>query len=248
MIPDVRIRQVLDTITPYTFKITLSGPFHKTYDKDGLTILSEALTGTKIVTVRREIDEVRDSYEKEAVLVTPEEVRGYEAKRKEDSKKRESLPLKQLAEYYAEPLRRRNRGEEYTTYLSGPIVESLNDTNLETAKFQRILVRYNGVNLNSEYFDAPWWQSLIRQATEQYDVEVDDVKKGVPRDSFEETRRGGVIPPGWDHHRPRVAYVFRLEATEEDNAEKAIRNVWEAGQAIQRALKGEEERLMAYLR
>lgn len=123
----------------------------------------------------------------------------------------------------------------------GPVVESASDTDLLTVSSERILVRYDGIDLNALYFDAPWWQGLINTAKKDYRVQVDRPEEGIPQEFFHRRPVGRmVLPP---HHHPRIKLVFRLEVKTDSAAEKAIKSIWEAGDRIKRAVNSETSRL-----
>ena len=244
MIPDSRIRETLDKILQnYSFEVELKGPFHKIYRSNGLVVLEEVITGTKMSGYETSEENLNKRYlrdsDQKGVLVTHEEAREYavattETKRFDKRKKDPTWSVVTLDPKTKVPV-----------VIDGPLVESHDDTNLETANAKRILVRYDGINLHKEYFDAPWWQALIKGACEQYHVEIASPERGVPKSMELYPERSGLTLPY--HPRPREKLVFRLEASEEADVEKTIKNVWYVGHAVERAMKDEEERLMAYL-
>jgi hypothetical protein len=228
--------------------------FQKVYKSNGLVIYDRVLTGTKWngkyedfseATNRRFLSFNRSSSE-ECALVTEDENRKYKELEEKFRSKAQTTGKSRKIGCGKKPIAISRVSFDLNSKspvgISGPLVLTENDNNLETSRVEEILVQWPEINLNAEYFDAPWWQNLINKTKEKYGVEIDESSKGFPQDHH--YPRGGIYNPHPHHSREEL--IFRLETKNEKEFEKYIGNVFKAGTIIKNAMKHEEKRLMQF--
>lgn len=134
------------------------------------------------------------------------------------------------------------------------LVNTLEDTKLDTIDITYIFVQYKDLNLRS-FLNDPVWKALIDEIKQRYGVETDELRSHVCY--TDDLPRGGLIPP-FGHHPEPEPIVFQLDIgkeefergieTKKDIIKKRIENVYRTGKALEKALeKAKRDHIERYL-
>ncbi len=242
MIPDSRVREVLDAMTSnnvlsYSFETSFRGPVHKVYkvglreDEPSMSVNLLLATGSRLVSTK----EGYIGYNEEDGLTTQQST-------KKCKKYIDEHPPSPFHITYPSHKGRFLTDVKRSRLVTGPLVDHLRDTNLETGTALKMIVCYDGIDLNEDYLNAPWWRNVIGKIASENHVETQNPREGIPECESND-RRGGLLLPKYMHRNMKQKLVFRAEATDSTEVDKTIRGVWYSGQTIQRIIDAEERRL-----
>lgn len=202
----------------------------RNYDKiisvGGLTLFIEAQLGTKK-------KEYFFESTPELVLVTPEDQQAYEQAIYGDRK----APTKGtfLEEYGGSCI-----NSASIPSVQGPLVDSADDTRLETIRVQAILVQYTGFDL-TRYLEIPVWNRFItEQIIPAYDLRIESKSNGISDEAYERT------PPGIINLREEViesrAPIVLSKEVRDVSQIGRIFDVYQAGKITKHAIETVEQR------
>jgi hypothetical protein len=119
--------------------------------------------------------------------------------------------------------------EAEPTYFEGPIVENIDDANLETMKVKSIFAQYNDLDLRP--YTGPVWSGVIQDIKKEFSINSGPLNYGIiPSESkFEQT--------------DKTPIVFQMEMNDTFNLD-LISRVRSAGKALEKITECEVIRLV----
>ena len=223
---------VIGRVNP-TFSREQDGKVYRMFDKvhtvDHLRVFVEAELG-------RRIGDGSGDYQ--PYLVTEDDVKAFET----ICKKKSPALVETLKTEGGIPVGRLSRLLKGTKSVQGPIVDDREDKTLKTIRVASVLAQYD---LDLDEFKDPVWKDFVAEVKKRYAVEIglecDDL---VEKENQDEVH----IPEPTCRDGRQKGTVFKSSVDKYGSWINAITAVNNAGQAMERAIRGEISRMReAYL-